>query len=104
MPVFAVGLDRYWCGWPSLAVAGVTVARPCSRVLAPLGARDSVPRVPDRWRLLVARWCSGAVWSVALTQRSSGRVRVTPFRRRALNPWARLPITMAAASCRVVFS
>lgn len=49
------------------------------------------------WRLLVARWFWGAAWLVALTTRSSGRVRVTPSRRRALWPWARLPITVAAA-------
>jgi hypothetical protein len=46
----------------------------------------------------------GAAWSVALTPRSSGRVRVTPFRRRAQKPGARLPITVAAARCRVTFS
>jgi hypothetical protein len=84
-------------------VAGATVARPFSRVLARLGVRDLVPRVPGRWRLLVARWFWGAAWLVALTPRSSGRVRVTPFRRRAVKPWARLPITVAAAWCRVTF-
>jgi hypothetical protein len=47
---------------------------------------------------------SGAAWSIALTARSSGRVRVTPSRRRAEKPWARLPITVAAAWCRVTFS
>ena len=78
-----------------LAVAGVTVAGPFSRVLARLGARDLVPRVPGRWRLSVACWFSGAAWLVALTPRSSGRVRVTPFRRRAPKPWAHLPITVA---------
>src|ERR1700720_4608548 len=70
-----------------------------------LGGRDLVPRVPGRWRFLVlAGRSSSAAWSAALTARSSGRVRVTPFRRRALKPWARLPITVAAASRRVTFS
>jgi hypothetical protein len=39
---------------------------------------------------MVACRSSGAAWSVALTTRSSGRVHVTPSRRRALKPWARL--------------
>ena len=57
-----------------------------------------------RWRFLVlACWFSGVAWLVALTTRSSGRVRVTPSRRRVLKPWARLPTTVAAARCRVTF-
>src|SRR6202011_1921147 len=86
---------RYSCSWPLLAVAGVTVARPFSRVLARLGARELVPRVPGRWQPSVACWFSGAAWSAALTTRSSGRARVTPFRRHAPKPWAHLPITVA---------
>jgi hypothetical protein len=97
-------MNRYWRYWP-LAGAGVTVARPSCRVLARRGRRDFVPRVPRRWRFLaLTRRSSSTAWSVALTTRSSGRVRVTPFRRRAFKPWARLPITVAAARCRVTFS
>ena len=82
-----------------LARAEVTVAQPRCRILARLGGRDLVPLVPGRRRSLVlACRSSGAAWLVALTTRSSGRVRVTPFRRRAVKPWARLPITVAAAS------
>lgn len=61
-------------------MVGVTVARPGSRVLVRPGGRDSVPRIPSRCRLPVARWLCGAVWLVALTPRSSGRGRVTPLR------------------------
>jgi hypothetical protein len=97
-------LHRYRSSWPLLAGAGVTVARPSRRVLARPGGRDLVPRIPGRWRFLVlARRSSGTAWSVALTTRSSGRVRVTPSRRRALKPWARRPTTVAAARCRVTF-
>jgi hypothetical protein len=85
------------------AVAGVTVAGPGSRILARRGGRDLVPRIPGRWRLLLARWFWGAAWLLALTTRSSGRMRVTPSRRRALWPWARRPITLAAAWCRATF-
>ena len=68
------------------------------------GGRDLVPRIPGRWRLLVLTCrSSGVAWSVALTTRSSGRVRVTPFRRRAVKPWARRSTTVAAARCRVTF-
>jgi len=63
--------------------AGVTVARPGSPRSFRQGGRDWVPRVLGRWRLPVVRGCCGPVWLVALTARSSGRVRVTPFRRRA---------------------
>ena len=82
-----------------MAGAGVTVARPGSRVLVRPGGRDVVPHVPGWCRLLVTRWLWGAAWLVALTTRSSGRVRVTPSRRRALWPWTRRPIKVAPAWC-----
>jgi len=105
MVAWALFKNRYCSSWPLLAGAGVTVARPRCRVLARLGKRDLVPRVPGRWRFLVLTCrSSGVAWWVALTMRSSGRVRVTPSRRRAVKPWARLPITVAAAWCRVTFS
>jgi hypothetical protein len=57
-----------------------------------------VARFPVSWRRpVLAVGLFGAVWSVALTARSSGRAGVTPFRRLAEKPWARRPITVAAA-------
>src|ERR1700682_3176840 len=64
--------DRYG-GWPLVADAGVTVARPRCRILLRLGARDLDPRVPGWWRPLVfACRSSGAAWSVALIGKYQG--------------------------------
>jgi hypothetical protein len=65
---WAMHLYRYIRSWPLRpAVAGVTVARPASRIPVQAGGRDLVPRILSWWRLAVARWSTGPAWSVALT-------------------------------------
>ena len=54
--------------------------------------------VPGTHLSVIVRGLVGSSHDAILWSRAS-----TPFRRRALWPWARLPITVAAASCRVTF-
>ncbi|MDT4999372.1 MAG: hypothetical protein QOK12_1477 [Mycobacterium sp.] len=54
---FHFDVHRYVCCWPLLAGAGVTVARRGCRVLGRSGGRDSVPRIPGRWRFPVLLAC-----------------------------------------------
>jgi alkylation response protein AidB-like acyl-CoA dehydrogenase len=49
-----------------LAIAGVTVARPGSHVLARLGARDAVSRVRAGGPLPVARWFGASIAHIAV--------------------------------------